>query len=73
MSNEFNKVFVVSLEKQHEASGKSRYRVWKDTGVAPGTITRHTKGEYRTRHIGQPTLKLCDYYGVEVFDVVRVE
>lgn len=65
--------YVVSLEKAHNDSGKSRYRVNKDTGIAAVTILRYTKGILRSKKIGQQFLQLCDYYGVKFHDVVKVQ
>ena len=64
-------VFTVTLKQAHEKSGKSVYRVSKETGLARQTVTMYAKNDEVRVDILYPVIvTLAEYYGVNWKDVV---
>ena len=59
-------LFKVNLREAHKRSGKSKYQVQQDTGLAYNTIVRYvdSSGVF-LKGIPKTVLTLCDYYGVD--------
>ncbi|PSN80979.1 hypothetical protein C8B47_03630 [filamentous cyanobacterium CCP4] len=67
-------MFIVRLRKAHLESGLSKYRVNKDTGIAPDTISNYVDNEsVEVGTLNPALIKLCDYYGVSWRDPEVVE
>ena len=59
-------MFRVRLKKIHQNSQLSKYRVHKDTGVAPDTVSFYVDNDYADVGTITPALvRICQYYGVD--------
>lgn len=66
--------FVVKLRQTHLASGLSKYRVSKDTGIAMNTVVKYV--DVDAVEVGQlpnAVLQLIRYYGVDWRDPNIIE
>lgn len=67
-------MFVVKLKDAYEKSGKSMYRVMRDTGLARNTVALYALNEsVRVKMIYDVVVQLAEYYGVNWKDVVSYE
>lgn len=66
--------FHIKLKKAHEDSGKTAYRVWKDTGISPTTIAKYIGSEYTEADFLPATvIDLANYYQVDWRDPKVIE
>lgn len=64
--------FKVDLSEAHRQSGRSIYRVAKDTNLSINTVTRYVKQPLTVDRLESAVIALSDYYGVEWQKAVTV-
>lgn len=66
--------FHIKLKNVHEQSGKSAYRVWKDTGISPTTIAKYIAQDYtEADYLPTTVIDLTKYYQVDWRDPKVIE
>lgn len=66
--------FIVKLKAVHEASGYSRYRVAKDTGLSLNTVKKYLAEEtVECGYLPMQVIQMANFYGVDWRDPAVVE
>lgn len=66
--------FKIKLQKPHEQTGYSYYRVAKESGVALNTVKKYASvTEIISEYLPVAVIMLCDFYGVDWRDPEIVE
>lgn len=67
-------IVIVHLKAAHEASGLSKYRVSKDTGIAMNTVAKYVDEEsVQLSYIPAAVLELISFYGEDWRDPKIIE
>ena len=64
--------FRIKLKEAHDATGLTAYMVGKQAGVAVATVEKYAAGNVEQLRIPVAVATLCDFYGVDLFDVVEI-
>lgn len=65
--------FAIRMQDIHNKSGKSKYRVVKDTGLTAHTINRYVESDiYEVKLLPRAFFVLAKYYGVDWKELVEV-
>ena len=64
--------FVIDLQNGHKECGLTPYRVAKETGLHINTVNRFARQQQVLSQVDRAVAALCDYYGVEFHDAVKV-
>lgn len=65
--------FLIKLHVVHEASGKTVYRVAKESGLVYNTVNKYTSGPVEADILSPEVVRLANYYGVDWRDPAVIE
>ncbi|MBZ0296078.1 MAG: hypothetical protein K8L99_26195 [Anaerolineae bacterium] len=65
--------FLIKLNQVHRNSGKSTYRVAKESGLVYNTVKKYTDRPIEVDYISPEIAQLADYYGVDWRDPNIIE
>lgn len=65
--------FLIKLTEVHKQSGKSVYRVAKDTGLVYNTVKRYVTAQFEAELLSRDVIQLAEYYGVDWRDSAVIE
>lgn len=57
--------FLIKLKTAHQQSGKTVYRVSKDTGIVYNTVKKYVSEWIEAELLSADVVKLAEYYGMD--------